>query len=307
MARPEAAPRGIAGESRKLVGAWFSADARQIMGIGPRTNLAWDAATGRPLSAGASPPPDTVAVTGTDVGPKFATLKANGAKIAGIATGTDVQIRNAAMQPIGNPLHHDATVATFAFSPDGQRIATGSRDWQVRLWDANTGQPIGAPLEHDAWIDSIDFSDDAHTIAVAAHDGSIRLWNVETGEPIGEPMWQDGWVTDVKFSPDGHIIATGGADGGVRLFDVQTRSQIGSALVGHTQPVSDVEFSPDGTKVASAGPDKTIRVWPVPTPSPEKLCEKMTYNMSPKTWDNQVGSDIPYRKLCEDLPVAQDG
>jgi WD40 repeat protein len=300
-------PEGIAGESRKLVGAWFSADGRQIMGIGPRTNRAWEAATGRPLSAGASPPPDTVAVTGTDVGPKFATLKANGAKIAGIATGTDVQIRNAAMQPIGNPLHHDATVATFAFSPDGQRIATGSRDWQVRLWDANTGQPIGAPLEHDAWIDSIDFSDDAHTIAVAAHDGSIRLWNVETGEPIGEPMWQDGWVTDVKFSPDGHIIATGGADGGVRLFDVQTRSQIGSALVGHTQPVSDVEFSPDGTKVASAGPDKTIRVWPVPTPSPEKLCEKMTYNMSPKTWDNQVGSDIPYRKLCEDLPVAQDG
>ena len=54
---------GIAGESRKLVGAWFSADGRQIMGIGPRTNRAWDAATGRPLSAGASPPPDTVAVT----------------------------------------------------------------------------------------------------------------------------------------------------------------------------------------------------------------------------------------------------
>ena len=34
----------------------------------------------------------------------------------------------------------------MAFSPDGQRIVSGSADNTVRLWDADTGQPIGAPL-----------------------------------------------------------------------------------------------------------------------------------------------------------------
>ena len=103
------------------------------------------------------------------------------------------------------------------------------------------------------------------------------------------------------------MLATGGADGGVRLWDVQRGSQIGPPLAGHTQSVLDVKFSPDGTRLASASVDRTIRVWPVPTPSREKLCDKMNYNMSHDDWAFRVGADIPYKKLCENLPVAGEG
>ena len=71
------------------------------------TNRAWDAATGEPLPERASPPPDAVTMEYTDVGHKFATLSYSGDTTGGLPAGTDVQVRNEAMQPIGSPLHHD--------------------------------------------------------------------------------------------------------------------------------------------------------------------------------------------------------
>ncbi|MEN4398685.1 TIR domain-containing protein [Mycolicibacterium senegalense] len=295
---------------QESVGAGYLAGGRQIVGVGVHSVRVWDAVSGRPLGLPVKAPPGTISLIYSDIGHKYATLASGGGDFGSLASlkGSDIQVRNEAMQPIGRPLHHDRPISRFTMSPDGRRIATGSEDFKVRIWDTDTGRQIGAPLDNPEAILSIDFSADGQTLAVATIE-SVRIWQVDTGKEVGGQglMGQDSWILDAAFSPDGSVIATGGSDGAVHLSYLATGGAIGPGLVGHTMAISDVEFSPDGTEIAAASADKTIRVWPVPTPSPEKLCDKMTFNMSRESWDMWVGADIPYQKLCKDLPIDGEG
>ena len=116
-----------------------------------------------------------------------------------------------------------------AFSPDGHRLASGSHDKTMRLWDADTGQPIGAPLTgHTDVVYDVAFSPDGHRLASASRDRTVRLWNADTGQPIGAPLTgHTAAVTSVAFSPDGHRLASAGGDGTVRLWNADTGQPIG--------------------------------------------------------------------------------
>ncbi|KIK37129.1 hypothetical protein CY34DRAFT_476368 [Suillus luteus UH-Slu-Lm8-n1] len=76
--------------------------------------------------------------------------------------------------------HADA-IRSVSFSPDGTRIASGSRDKTVRLWEA-TGQLLSEPLEgHTEVVWSVSFSPDGTRIASGSRDQTMRHWDAATG------------------------------------------------------------------------------------------------------------------------------
>ncbi|TEY29165.1 hypothetical protein BOTCAL_0965g00010 [Botryotinia calthae] len=155
---------------------------------------------------------------------------------------------------------HSSSVNSVAFSADGSKVASGSDDDTIRLWDAVTGEPFQKLEGHSSSVISVAFSPDGSKVASGSDDDTIRLWDAVTGEPFQKLKGHSSWVTSVAFSPDGSKVASGSYDDTIRLWDVVTGEPL-QKLEGHSDSFYSVAFSPDGSKVASGSSDHTIRLW----------------------------------------------
>ncbi|RSS84367.1 TIR domain-containing protein [Streptomyces sp. WAC06614] len=136
---------------------------------------------------------------------------------------------------------YDNLFSHGAFSADGQSLAFGAGQGNVRFWDV---------------------SDPAHPAVRPDLFGSAK------GVAHGT----------VSFAPDGRSLATGAGDGVIALWDVYDplRPRAGARLGGHSDDVSAAAYSPDGRLLATVGAyggsrnaedgrpsDNAVRLWPV--------------------------------------------
>ena len=72
---------------------------------------------------------------------------------------------------------HDHRVDAVAFSPDGQALASGGRDGQVRVWDLTAA---GSSLRldgHADWVRAVAFSPDGKWLFSGGWDGRLLRWD----------------------------------------------------------------------------------------------------------------------------------
>ena len=155
-----------------------------------------------------------------------------------------------------------SSISSVAFSSDGTKIASGSSDSTIRLWDLASGKELSVLRGHESEVVSVAFSPDGKTLASGSYDKTIRLWNLASGKEITVMRGHESRVTSVAFSPDGTKLASAGDDWTIRLWDLARGKEL-LELKGHESKVISVAFSPDGTKLASGSDDKSIRIWDI--------------------------------------------
>jgi hypothetical protein len=74
-------------------------------------------------------------------------------------------------------------IRRVAFSPDGKRIASGSMDDTVKLWDATSGQETPTPKVLTGWVRSVVFSPEGRRIASGSTDNTVRIWDARKVTP----------------------------------------------------------------------------------------------------------------------------
>jgi len=159
---------------------------------------------------------------------------------------------------------HRSVVSSVVFSADGRRIASGSGDQTIKVWDTATGQETLTLNGHSRQINAVAFSPDGRRIASGSYDKTIKLWETNTGRKTLTLKGHSGTVSSVAFSPDGRRIASGSDDKTIKLWDTATGRET-LTLKGHNGTVWSVAFSPDGRRIASGSFDRTIKLWDTAT------------------------------------------
>ena len=121
---------------------------------------------------------------------------------------------------------HTNWVTSVGFSPDGNRIVSGSMDKSVRVWDAKTDEHLRELQGHTDSVTSVGFSTDGNQIVFGSLDKSVRVWDGKTGKQLRELQGHTDIVRSVEFAPDGHRIVSGSDDRSVRVWDAKTGEQL---------------------------------------------------------------------------------
>jgi WD40 repeat protein len=138
---------------------------------------------------------------------------------------------------------HINQVMSVAFSPDGNKVVSGSSDRTLRIWDVFTGDEICAPLEgHSDIVMSVTFSPDGSKVVSGSSDMTVRIWDVFTGAQISVPLeGHSDTVMSVTISLDGSKIVSGSSDRTLCIWDIFTGDRIGAPLEGHSDIVMSVD------------------------------------------------------------------
>jgi WD40 repeat protein/uncharacterized caspase-like protein len=162
----------------------------------------------------------------------------------------------------------DVPTYTVAFSPDGQRFASGNHAQQLTIFDRASGRTLQVfnhpGSVHHAVVQHVVFSPDGAFVisvlrrtAVSSGDtnlddtNTIKLWDTRGGHLVKDFVGASSEVVALAFSGDGRRIVAACIDGTFRVWDLTSGALLVSTFTSQTGDW--VTITPEGFFAASDG------------------------------------------------------
>jgi WD40 repeat protein/tRNA A-37 threonylcarbamoyl transferase component Bud32 len=113
--------------------------------------------------------------------------------------------------------HKDA-IECIAFSPDGNKLATGGADERVVLWDVKANEPIATSETGLINTFALAFSPDGQTLFAGGWHQNIRYWNLARPTEMLTLSGHSQGVNGLAVAPDSRSLVSVSRDGTARLW-----------------------------------------------------------------------------------------
>lgn len=146
-------------------------------------------------------------------------------------------------------------------STEGFRLASGSEEGKVRIFDLHKRKSIASLDSHVSLVRSLSFSQSENALLSASRDKTVIVWDARTWKtrriiPVLES------VEAASFMADSEICLIGGENGKIRAFDVNRGSEITEEQEAGEdfETIVGIQYSAGLSFVMSVHADQTIKL-----------------------------------------------
>ncbi|MBL0744319.1 nSTAND1 domain-containing NTPase [Chryseolinea lacunae] len=201
---------------------------------------------------------------------------------------------------------------SLSLSSDGKTLAGASWSGQVVLINLADMSTTLVADDNPNRVLSIKFSPSGRYLAYGVDDvvnkrGLVKIYDFTTKETRQFTGHRAG-VNDVEFSPDEKLLASAGLDKRLQLYVLENPEDLPVVMGNNNGFIWDIEFAKGSDYLIAACSESEIRVWPTdPSLLAEKICPKLTRNMTQDEWKKYVGDvdEIPYENTCVRLLIKE--
>lgn len=151
-------------------------------------------------------------------------------------------------------------VSKVEFSPNGEFLAYGLQNGQVRFWQRRSNAFYNGPKHERSSYLVFAWSPDNLWLASGGGDSFARL--TKRDGTLQHSLKHQDWVEGVAFGPDPSWYATASDDNIIRVVNTEsTGTGTEQFRMAHTHFAQRVIVSSDGEWIASTGYDQVVRIW----------------------------------------------